>query len=113
MLFIERTKIIATRVYEFFEGGNVDTIANSPHKFVWRTNRSAFSELRKSSIHQASGEFVVHTPTVAPQTLAAVRASELLSQTLASRPNHKIIKSSERRYLKQVIVALWHGLMAC
>lgn len=62
MSFIKRAKILATRVYEFFEGGNVDTIANSPDKLVWRTNRTTFSDLRKSSIHQAFCEFVVHTP---------------------------------------------------
>src|SRR5262245_59521038 len=73
MSFINRAKILATRVYEFFEGGNIDTVANSPDKFVWRTNRTTFSDLRKSSIHQAFGEFVVHTPTVPPQVLAAVR----------------------------------------
>src|SRR5262249_40986229 len=84
MSFIKRAKILATRVYEFFEGGNIDTIANSPDKFVWRTNRTT-SDLRKSSIHQASGEFVVHTRTVAPRALAAVRG-ELPSQTLASCP---------------------------
>src|SRR5215510_14173865 len=89
MSFIKRAKILATRVYEFFEGGNIDTIANSPDKFVWRTNRTTFSDLRKSSIHQASGEFVVHTRTVAPRALAAVRG-EFLSQTLATcpKPSH-------------------------
>jgi len=51
MSFIKRAKILATCVYEFFEGGNIDTIANSPKKLVWRTNRTAFSDLRKSSIH--------------------------------------------------------------
>jgi hypothetical protein len=73
MLFIKRAKIPATRVYEFFEGRDIDTIAISPDKLVWRTNQSTFSDLRKSGIHQAFGEFVVHTPTVAPQALAAVR----------------------------------------
>ena len=33
--FIKRAKILATRVYEFFEGGNIDTIANSPDKLIW------------------------------------------------------------------------------
>jgi len=51
MSFIKGAKIVATCVYEFFEGGNIDTIANSPKKLVWRTNRTAFSDLRKSSIH--------------------------------------------------------------
>ena len=78
MSFIKGAKILATRVYEFFEGGNIDAIANSPDQLVWRTNRTTFSDLRKSGIHQAFGEFVVHTPTVAPQALAAVRG-ELLS----------------------------------
>ena len=78
MSFIKRAKILSTRVDEFFESGNIDTIANSPNKHVWRANRTTFSDLRKSSIHQAFGEFVVHTPTVAPQALAAVRG-ELLS----------------------------------
>jgi hypothetical protein len=40
MSFIKRAKILATRVYEFFEGGDIDTIANSPDKLVWRTNRT-------------------------------------------------------------------------
>jgi hypothetical protein len=35
MSFIKRAKILATRVYEFFEGGDIDTIANSPDKPVW------------------------------------------------------------------------------
>jgi hypothetical protein len=72
MSFIKRAKILATRVYEFFEGGDIDTIANSPDKLVLRTNRTAFSDLRKSRIHQAFCEFVLHTPTVAPRALAAV-----------------------------------------
>jgi hypothetical protein len=43
MSFIKRTKILAARVYEFFEGGYIDTIANSPDKLVWRTDRTTFS----------------------------------------------------------------------
>ena len=65
MLFIKRAKIRPTRLYEFFEGGNINTIATSPHKLVWRTNQATFSDLRKSGIHQAFGEFVVHTCIVA------------------------------------------------
>lgn len=72
MLFIKRAKILSTRLYEFFEGGNIDTIATSPDKLVQRTNQVTFSDLRKSGIHQAFGEFVVHTPIVAPQALASV-----------------------------------------
>jgi hypothetical protein len=52
MLFIKRAKILATRVYEFFEGGDIDTIANSPDKLVGRTHRTTFSDLWKSGIHQ-------------------------------------------------------------
>ena len=77
MSFIKSAKILATCAYEFFERGNIDTIANSPDKLVWRTNRTTFSNLRKSGIHQAFGEFVVHTPTVAPQALSAVRGEVL------------------------------------
>jgi len=51
MPFIKRAKILATRVYEFFEGGNIDTIANSPDKLLWRTNRTTFSDLRTSGMH--------------------------------------------------------------
>ena len=36
--FIKSAKILATCVYEFFECRNIDTIANSPDKLVWRTN---------------------------------------------------------------------------
>jgi len=86
MLFIKRAKILATRVNEFFEGGDIDTIATSLDKLVQRTNRTTFSDLRKTGIHQTFGEFVVHTPTVAAQALAAVLRGELPSQTLASRP---------------------------
>jgi hypothetical protein len=45
MSFVKRAKILATRVYEFFEGGDINTIANSPNKLVWRTNRTTFSDL--------------------------------------------------------------------
>jgi hypothetical protein len=65
MLFIKRAKILSTRLYEFFEGGNINTIVNSPDKLVRRTNQATFSDLRKSGIHQAFGEFVVHTCIVA------------------------------------------------
>ena len=65
MLFIKRAKILSTRLYEFFEGGNINTIATSPDKLVRRTNQATFSDLRKSGIHQAFGEFVVHTCIVA------------------------------------------------
>ena len=61
MLFIKRAKILSTRLYEFFEGGDIDAIATSPDKLVHRTNRAAFSDLRKSGTHQAFGEVVVHT----------------------------------------------------
>ena len=64
MLFIKRAKILSTRLYEFFECGDIDTIATSPDKLVQRTNQATFSDLRKSGIHQAFGEFVVHSPTV-------------------------------------------------
>ena len=60
MLFIKGAKILSTRLYEFFESGSIDTVATSPDKFVWRTNQATFSDLRKSGIHQAFGEFVVH-----------------------------------------------------
>ena len=65
MLFIKRAKILSTCLYEFFEGGDIDTIATSPDKLVRRTNQATFSDLRKSGIHQAFGEFVVHTCIVA------------------------------------------------
>ena len=65
MLFIKRAKILSTRLYEFFEGGNINTIATSPDKLVRRTNQATFSDLRKSEIDQAFGEFVVHTCIVA------------------------------------------------
>ena len=65
MLFIKRAKILSTRLYEFFEGGNINTIVTSPDKLVRRTNQATFSDLRKSGIHQAFGEFVVHTCIVA------------------------------------------------
>lgn len=63
MLFIKRDKILSTRFYEFFQGWDIDTIAASPDKLVQRTNQATFSDLRKSRIHQAFGEVVVHTPT--------------------------------------------------
>ena len=65
MLFIKRAKILSARLYEFFEGGNINTIVTSPDKLVRRTNQATFSDLRKSGIHQAFGEFVVHTCIVA------------------------------------------------
>ena len=65
MLSIKRAKILSTRLYEFFEGGNINTIVTSPDKLVRRTNQATFSDLRKSEIHQAFGEFVVHTCIVA------------------------------------------------
>jgi hypothetical protein len=70
MPFIERVKILATRLYGFFEGGNIHTIATSPDKLLRRTNQATFSDLRKSGIHKAFGEFVVHTRLVALQALA-------------------------------------------
>ena len=72
MSFIKRAKILATRLYEFFEGGNIDTIATSPDKLVQRTNQAAFSDLRKSGLHKTFSEFVVHTRIIASQTLASV-----------------------------------------
>jgi len=76
MSFIKRAKIVSTRVYEFFEGGDIDTIATSPDKLFQRTNQTTFSDLRKPGIHQALGEFVVHTPAVALQALASVLRGE-------------------------------------
>ena len=61
MLFIKRAKILSTRPYEFFEGGYINAIGPSPDKLVHRTNQAAFSDLRKSGIHQAFSEVVVHT----------------------------------------------------
>ena len=84
MLFMKRDKILSTRLYEFFEGGDIDTIATSPDKLVQRTNQATFSGLRKSGIHQAFGEFVVHTHIVASPALASVLPRELPKQTLAS-----------------------------
>ena len=34
MSFIKRAKILATRVDEFIEGGDIDTIANSPDNLI-------------------------------------------------------------------------------
>jgi hypothetical protein len=70
ILFIKGAKILSTRLYEFFESGNIDAIVTD--KFVRRTNQATFSGLRKSGIHQAFGKFVVHPPSVAPQANASV-----------------------------------------
>lgn len=70
MPFIKRAKILSTRLYEVFEGWSVHTVATPPDKLVRRANQPTFSDLRKSSIHQAFGEFIVHTSIVAPQVLA-------------------------------------------
>ena len=48
MLFFKRAKILSTRLYEFFESGDIDTIAASPDELVKRTNQATFSDLRKS-----------------------------------------------------------------
>ena len=72
ILFIKGAKILSTRLYEFFKGGNIDTIVTSPDKFVRRTNQATFSGLRKPGRHQAFGKFVVHPPSVAPKALASV-----------------------------------------
>src|SRR5262252_6036838 len=77
MLFIERAEIHSTRLYKVCEGGNIDTIATSPDKLVWRTNQATFSDLRKSGIHKAFGEFVVHSRTVAPKFLLPCCLDEL------------------------------------
>jgi hypothetical protein len=91
LLSVKRAKILATRVYKFFEGGDIDSIANSPDKLVQRTNRTTFSDLGKSGIHQAFGEFVVHTPTVASQALSAVLRRELQVRRWQAVQNHKTI----------------------
>ena len=83
MLFIERAKIHSTRLYKFFEGGNIDTIATSPDKLVRRTNQATFSDLRKSGIHKAFGEFVVHSRTVAPKFLLPCCLDELKQRSHA------------------------------
>jgi len=83
MLFIERAKIHSTRLYKFIEGGNINTIAASSDKLVRRTNQATFSDLRKSGIHKAFGEFVVHTRTVAPPVLAPCCLGELKQQPQA------------------------------
>jgi hypothetical protein len=62
MLFIKRAKILSTRLYEFFEGGDIDTIVTSPDKLIQRTNQATFSDLRKSRVRQTFSEVVVHTP---------------------------------------------------
>ena len=77
MLFIKRAKILSTRLYEFFEGGDIDTIATSPDKLVHRTNQAAFSDLRKSGIHQAFSEVVVHTHIVIAMTAVTPKADIL------------------------------------
>ena len=64
-MFIKRAKILSTRLDEFFQGGHINTIGTSPDKLVRRTNQATFSDLRKSGIHQAFGEFVIHTCIVA------------------------------------------------
>ena len=95
MSFIKRAKILATRVYEFFEGGDIDTIANSPDNLIRRTNRTTFSDLRKSGIHQAFGEFVVHTPSVAITSSCCSGARRVAKPDLG-KPS-KTIKPSDRR----------------
>ena len=62
---IKRAKILSTCRYEFFEGGNIHTIATSPDKLLRRTNQPTSSDLRKSGIHKPFGELVVHACIVA------------------------------------------------
>ena len=105
MSFIKRAKILATRVYEFFKGGDIHTIANSPNKLVQRTNRTTFSDLRKSGIHQAFGEFVVHTPTVAIASFCCSAARRVAKPDLGKLS--KTIKPSHHRgggYLGEITV---------
>jgi hypothetical protein len=101
MSFIKRAKILATCVYEFFEGGDIDTIANAPDKLVWWTNRTAFSDLGKPGIHQAFGEFIVHTRTVAAQAFAAVLRGELPTSDLGKPPTIKTSNHRSDGYLKR------------
>jgi len=52
MLFIKRAKILSTRLYEFFEGGDIDAIATSPDKLCSSDQSSClfrFAEIRHSS----------------------------------------------------------------
>ncbi len=95
MLFIKRAKTLSARLYEFFEGGDIYTIATSPDKLVRRPSQATFSGLRKSSIHQAFGEFVVHKNIVAPQALASL----LLPTSCLSRHRQAVYnqKTSHRR----------------
>src|SRR5450759_1771719 len=95
MLSMKRDKILSTRLYEFFEGGDIDTIATSPDQLVQRTNQATLSGLRKSGIHQAFGEFVVHTPIVAPQALASVLPRRVAKADIG-KPSITI-KTSPRR----------------
>jgi len=96
MLFIKCAEILSACLYEFFEGGNIDTIASSPDKFVRRTNEATFSDLRKSGIHKAFGEFVVHTRTVAPQVLAYVlrRRVEAATSSFTFLPSYLYLPAS-------------------
>jgi len=98
MLFIETAKIHPTRLYKFFEGGDIDTIATSPDKLVRRTNQATFSDLRKSGIHKAFGEFVLHSRTLAPQVLASVlprRVKTAVSPQSASSERARLVAMSQ------------------
>jgi hypothetical protein len=63
MVFIERAKIRSTRLYEFFEGGYIDTIATSPDQLVRRTNQVTFSGLRSSTRGFTFGSGSERTPS--------------------------------------------------
>jgi hypothetical protein len=110
MLFIKRAKILSTRLYEFFEGGDIGTIATSPDKLVQRTNQATFSDLWKSGIHQAFSEFVVHVPIVAPQPLASVLPQRVAKADIG-KPSITIKTSHRWRTRSECPLSANSGLM--
>ena len=60
MLLTKRAKTYSTRLYEFFEGGNINTVVTSPNKLVRRTNQATFSDL--AEIRNPSGFWRVRSP---------------------------------------------------
>jgi len=55
MLFIKGAKILSTRLYEFFEGGDIDPIATLPDKLVWRSGDRVYAPTLEELI-EACGE---------------------------------------------------------
>ena len=77
---------MATRIYEFGEGGHIDAISLTGDDLVRRNDPFAVASLREPGVLQRFSQLVFHYPIVAREVRLQERADQIAETSRRRRP---------------------------